>query len=61
MEGKLNGKISDINITKIKNTGYELGYSYISINRSKLSDKNTEAQFEDLKKRGTFFYRIRIS
>ncbi|MCL4391664.1 MAG: exonuclease SbcCD subunit D [Candidatus Parvarchaeota archaeon] len=49
MEGKLNGKISDINITKIKNTGYELGYSYISINRSKLSDKNTEAQFEDLK------------
>ena len=41
LEGKLADKASDVNLIKIKKIGYELGYSYISINKSKLNDKDT--------------------
>ncbi len=49
LDGKVKGKSSDINLVKIKNIGYELGYSYISINRSKLSDEESPYENEDIK------------
>ncbi len=49
LDGKLDGKTSEINLVKIKKIGYELGYSYISINKSKLSDKDTDIQEDDIK------------
>ncbi len=49
LEGKLEDKASGVNIIKIKKIGYELGYSYISINKSKLNDKDTDALEEDIK------------
>ncbi len=49
ISGKINGKISEINAVKIKNIGYELGYSYISINKSKLLDKDVILDADNLK------------
>ena len=49
LEGQLADKVSDINIVKIKQIGYELGYSYISINKSKLNDIDTEIQENEIK------------
>jgi exonuclease SbcD len=49
LEGKLADKSSDVNIVKIKKIGYELGYSYISINKSKLNDKDTNVQDDEIK------------
>ena len=49
LEGQLADKVSDINIVKIKQMGYELGYSYISINKSKLNDKYTDIQENEIK------------
>ncbi len=49
IEGKLKGKQAEMNIIKIKNIGYELGYSYISINRSRLSDVEITYETEDIK------------
>ncbi|MCL4376483.1 metallophosphoesterase [Candidatus Parvarchaeota archaeon] len=49
LEGQLADKVSDINIVKIKQIGYELGYSYISINKSKLNDKDTDIQENEIK------------
>lgn len=49
LDGKIDGKTSEINLVKIKKIGYELGYSYISINKSKLSDKDTDIQEDDIK------------
>jgi DNA repair exonuclease SbcCD nuclease subunit len=49
LDGKLDGKTSEINLVKIKKIGYELGYSYISINKSKLSDKDTDIKEDDIK------------
>ena len=49
LEGQLADKTSDINIVKIKKIGYELGYSYISINKSKLNDKDTDIQENEIK------------
>jgi DNA repair exonuclease SbcCD nuclease subunit len=49
LDGKLNGKASEINLVKIKKVGYELGYSYISINKSKLSDRDTDIKEDEIK------------
>ncbi|MCL4372580.1 DNA repair exonuclease [Candidatus Parvarchaeota archaeon] len=49
LEGQLTDKASDVNIVKIKKIGYELGYSYISINKSKLNDKDTDIQEDEIK------------
>lgn len=49
LEGRLNDKTSDINVIKVKKMGYELGYSYISINKSKLNDKDVDVQVDEIK------------
>ncbi|MEM0143441.1 MAG: exonuclease SbcCD subunit D [Candidatus Parvarchaeum sp.] len=49
LEGELDGKASEINIIKIKRIGYEFGYSYISVNKSKLKDKDTDIQEDEIK------------
>ena len=45
----MKGKTSNLDIIKIKNVGYNLGYSYISINLSRLSDDESTQEFEDIK------------
>ena len=49
LEGRLNDKTSDINVIKVKKMGYELGYSYMSINKSKLNDKDVDVQVDEIK------------
>ncbi len=49
LEGKLADKASDVNIIKIKKIAYELGYSYVSVNKSKLNDKDTDIQENEIK------------
>ncbi|MGC8533275.1 MAG: metallophosphoesterase family protein [Candidatus Parvarchaeum sp.] len=49
LEGKLADKASEVNIIKIKKIAYELGYSYVSVNKSKLNDKDTDIQENEIK------------
>lgn len=49
MEGEINGRISELNTLKIKKTAYDMGYSYVSINKSRLSDKETAPELDDIK------------
>ncbi len=49
LEGEIADKISEIDTSKIKKIAYDLGYSYVSINKSKLSDKETDIEIENIK------------
>ncbi len=49
LDGKIRGKISDIDIIKIKNLSYSLGYSYVSINLSRLSDESQSSNTSEIK------------
>ena len=39
----MQGKKSELELLKIKNTAKDLGYSYVSINLSKLADKDDQS------------------
>lgn len=41
--GQMQGKKSELELLKIKNTAKDLGYSYVSINLSKLADKDDQS------------------
>ena len=43
LSGQMQGKKSELELLKIKNTAKDLGYSYISINLSKLADKDDQS------------------
>jgi DNA repair exonuclease SbcCD nuclease subunit len=53
LSGKLSGKVGELNLPDIKKNAFSLGYSYVSINTSKLYDKTEEivnVEVEDIGK-----------